>query len=239
MKISSRTQVVFLLLMIALLFSSCFMDRGIKGDGKYVKQEYSVSDFSRISVGGAYNVMLTQGGSESLVIEAEENLMEYIKVEVIGDKLSISNKESLSPTKEMMVYLSFKDLSRIGMSGACNLTNKGELSLSELAIIGSGASDINLNMELDELDIISSGASEIYLAGKANELDIEVSGASDIRAFDFEVDECDIELSGAGNVEVFVNKELDVSVSGAGSCYYKGNPKVSQSVSGVGSVKMR
>ncbi|MFC2107599.1 head GIN domain-containing protein [Bacteroidota bacterium] len=239
MKTTNLSKILLMSLMMVLVSFTCVADRGIKGNGKVIKEDRNVSGFTAISVGGAYDVILIQGSSEGLVIEAEENLMGYIKTSVTAGKLIIDNKESLNPTESMKVYVTFKDLTKIRISGACDLTNEGTLELSELKIDGSGATDIDLELNLKELDIDCSGASDIKLSGKAHEFDIEISGASDLKAYDFEVDECSVDLSGAGHAEVFVNKELDVEVSGAGSCYYKGNPSVSQSVSGAGSVKQK
>lgn len=237
MKTRNLTQISLVFLMAVFMAFTCVADKGIKGNGKVVKDERNVSGFTMLSVGGAYDVILIQGNTEGVVVEAEENLMEYIKTEVSGGKLKIYNKEPLSPKEDMKVYVTFKDLTKIGISGACDLENEGTLSFNELEINSSGASDIELTLKLDELELDCSGASDIELIGSAKELELELSGASEIEAFEFEVEECNLELSGAGHAEVYVTKELDVSVSGAGSCYYKGNPQVSQSVSGAGSVK--
>ncbi len=237
MKTKNLLPIIVIAVAAMLVSFTCIPEKGIKGNGKVVKETRDVSGFSKIGVGGAYDVILIQGNNEKVVIEAEENLMEYIKTEVVAGKLKIYNKESLRPKEGMKVYITFKDLEKIDISGACDLNNEGILSLSDLEIEGSGASDIDLKLKLNELEMDCSGASDIYLEGSAQEFDIEVSGASDLNAFEFEVDECSVSLSGAGHVEVYVNKKLDIDVSGAGSCYYKGSPQVNQSVSGAGSVK--
>jgi hypothetical protein len=51
----------------------------IQGNGNIVKEGRPVRTFNRIALAGSGEVILSQGKNESLTLEADDNLMEYIK----------------------------------------------------------------------------------------------------------------------------------------------------------------
>lgn len=226
-----------LIVSMAIFFSGCVFADGIKGNGKVVDDEREVSGFSKIEISGAFNVFIKQGNDEFLKLEAEENLISLVETEVVGDKLKIYTTKSIQPTEDMNVFLTFRDLSGMNISGACELTSQGKLDLKELDLEASGASEVYLDLEAGFLEAGFSGASEIELAGKVEKMEIGLSGASELDAYELECDYCGINVSGAGNARLFVNKELDAEVSGAADIIYRGNAALSSSVSGAGSIK--
>ncbi len=240
MKKNLLSPVITLAVMILLLLnltSSCMLADGIKGNGNVVTEERSVSGFDGIEVGGAFDIYITQGNTEALKIEAESNLMEYIKTNVLGGKLSISSKENLNPTKSIKLYITIKDLKDLEISGACDLYSENTLKLDDLDLEVSGAADVKLDIELNKLEADFSGASDIQLAGKAGELRIDISGAGDLNALELEAEVVKIDISGAASAKVYAKTNLDVDVSGAATVKYKGNPQVNSDVSGAGSIK--
>lgn len=221
-----------------LIVSGCSFAQGTKGDGNVVKQERSVSSFSGIDVGGAFEVILTQGDSESLVLEADENLLGFIDTEVRGSTLKIKTTKDINDFKALIVHITFKDLKELEISGACNLSGENTFKLGNLEMDCSGASDIALKLAVGDLNVDCSGASQIDLYGSADALYMDISGASGFDASDLEVKVCDADISGASHAKIFVTGELSADVSGAGSLKYKGDAVIKQhDVSGAGSMK--
>jgi hypothetical protein len=239
MKTTRTFFVVFVLMLLAstALMGSCIEITGIKGDGNVVKEERQVSGFTSLEVSGAFEVYLYQGKSESLTLEADKNLMEIIVTEVKGDKLHIYTRENIKKATELNVYLTFEELEMIDISGAVSIEGEGMLEFDELYLDGSGASEINLEMNVKALHADFSGASEIELSGSAGSASFDFSGASELDAIDFEIKHCELDVSGAAEAKVNVSTNLEVNVSGAASVKYKGNPNISKDVSGAGSIK--
>jgi hypothetical protein len=173
------------------------------------------------------------------VIEADENLLELIRSEVRGSTLVIDTRENIRNSKEMNLYITFKDLSDMDLSGAVEVKSDGKLKFGDLSIDGSGASEITLELDADRLECDFSGASEIELMGKADYCSIDNSGASELDAYDFIVGEYNIEISGAGEAKIHCTDVLTARISGAASIRYLGDPKVDSRVSGAGSIKKR
>jgi hypothetical protein len=164
--------------------------------------------------------------------------MDKIITEMSGKTLRIYMERGCckNPGK-MAVYLTFVDLEFLDISGACELVNAGVLSLDNLEMDLSGASEITMNMELDKLEIDMSGASEIDFEGTCGQMYIDASGASELDAFNFRVTSMFLDASGASDCKVYVTEELQVDASGATSVRYKGNPRISLNESGVSSIR--
>lgn len=236
-KIKSIGIFAILLLFITSISSGCMLIDGVEGNGRVVTEERNVSDFNGIDISNAFEIILKQGSSESLTIEADDNLLELIVTEVRGGVLKIYSERNIRHPKSLKIFLTFKEIDYIDISGAVELTSDGKLTFDEIEIDGSGASEIDLELEAEKLEIDFSGASEIDLKGKVTEVNIDLSGASEISAYDLETDIMDLDISGAAEARVFANKELNVEASGAASVRYKGNPSINTNVSGAGSVK--
>ena len=129
-------RIVSLSIALAVLFmlqSGCtYAIKGIKGDGNVVKQERDVSNFKGIDVGGAFKVFLTQGDTEKLVLEADQNLMDVIETDVRAGVLRIKTSEDINNATELNVYITFKDLNELDISGACDLMGENKFKLDDI-----------------------------------------------------------------------------------------------------------
>ncbi|MDT8393686.1 MAG: head GIN domain-containing protein [Bacteroidales bacterium] len=220
------------------LMASCIPIDGLKGDGDVIKEERKVSGFTSLEVGGAFTVYLSQGSKETLTIEADKNLMEFIKTRVKGDRLEIyTDGRKINKFTKMNIYLTFKELEMMDFSGATKIIGEGMMQFGDLSLNVSGASEITLNMELGMLTADYSGASNVELSGKAKSVLFDCSGASQIDAYEFVAGHGELEASGASRVRVNVTDMLDAEVSGAASVKYKGSPKLTSEVSGAGSLR--
>jgi len=225
--------------LIAVIPNSTFAEKYIRGNGNVEKETRNISSFSAIDVSSAFEIYLTQGNSESLVIEADENIMEYIITEVRGGilRIYIDEHRNIRNVKTMKAYISFKMLEKIELSGACDIRGESVFKFDDLEIEVSGASEIYMQLTAKKVHLDLSGASEIEFIGSANELIVDASGASDITAIDFEVKVCNIDASGACGIKVFATDELNVEASGASTVRYKGKPSVSLDSSGASSIR--
>ena len=234
---TNSTGIISAMLITLLIIVSCNVI-GEMGSGNVIRQERKVSSFNGIDVSGAFDVKLIQGTSNSLIVEADDNLMDLIRTEVRGNILVIDNKKPIAHSKSMKVFITFTELKSIDLSGAVDIESQGKLTLPELTISGSGASDAKLEMDVQRLGIDCSGGSKLKLTGSAKDVDVDVSGAVDLFAYDFPAENYKLSISGAGKAEINVSKNLKVDISGAASVHYKGNPpNIYQDISGAGSVK--
>lgn len=227
------------LLSISGLFAACHtITGGIRGDGNVLKETRKVSSFDGIDVSGAFEIILKQGDTEGVVIEADANLLPVIRTEVVGNILKIDTKKPIHNSTTLKAYITFKNLSKIDVSGAVDIVTENRINVPELSIDASGASDSKIEMGVQRLKLDCSGASKMKFSGFAKVVNMDLSGASDIFGYDLLAEDYEIDISGAGNAQINVSKRLSAEISGAGSVKYKGSPtEINQEVSGAGSIK--
>lgn len=191
----------------------------------------TVSSFSGLDISGSFEVIITQGETESVAVSSNvDGDNKNIITTVTNGKLKIgyhSESRKWYKNHNLKAYISVKKIDFLGGSGASKITIDGALAATNLKIDLSGATDLKGKVAVsDKLDLDLSGASDVTLEGAASSLSIDASGASDVKAFGLTVGECFIDASGACNVRISVEKEMSAELSGASNVEYKGNAMI-------------
>jgi len=215
-----------------------------------ITETRQITTFNKISFRDFGTLILTQGESESLTIEADQELLSELITEVHGDTLvlgidddwlnrigkvisSVFNNEE----RKVIYHLIFSDISEIKMSGKCTLKCNA-LTADTLVLKVSGLG----NFAIDQLDCNSlessiSGRGDFTLSGRANDQKLRISGSGDVDASNLTSQSAQITISGQGNATVRVQDSLDITISGLGQVNYYGHPKIRQVISGFGKSK--
>ena len=225
------------LIFIAIIAVSGCIGQGITGSGKVVNETRQVSGFNQINLNGAGELIITQGNKESLTIQADDNLLPYIKTNVNNNNLTISFDNIMPlPTQSVKIYLTVKDINSITTSGSGKI-NSNNLKANNLNINVNGAGEGNLNnLNAQTLKIIISGAGKMTLSGNVNEQNIDISGAGEYNAANLSSKITNLSINGAGRGTVKVSDVLNAMINGGGEIKYIGNPKVVQQVNGAGDI---
>jgi hypothetical protein len=227
-----------ILLISAIFLYGCNADLGEKGDGNIVTEQREISPYSRISLGGAYEVRLQKSTRPGLSITTDANLMELIEVSVSGKTLEVTSKRRLRPTESVILTIDYQTLEEIEVSGAAKVRSDEVLRGEYLTIDMAGAGDIELELEQQNLGISVSGAGSVNLKGKVIEQTIKMSGAGSYEARDLISQNCSVNISGVGSATIYVQRQLNAQVSGVGGITYYGSPTdVKTEISGLGSIE--
>jgi hypothetical protein len=215
----------------------------IKGNGQMKKETREVSDFTSLSSKGSMNVEITYGNSNSIQIEADENLLPYIETTVEDGRLIIQSKKkvNLKSKTKMTVYVSMTKINSLQLSGSGNIDGKGAFTNSGKTDIGiSGSGNIKLSFDsFDDLDLSLSGSGNMDLKGGAatNNITAAVSGSGNIECSDISSNDVSAKISGSGNIKVYANKSIDAKISGSGNVFYKGSASnINSKIAGSGKV---
>ncbi len=236
MKIKRITEAVLFVLFI-LHLTACDTLQYKRGNGEMVVNTHYPDDFDEITIRGNYEVFLEKGNEPMVVINVDENLLEYIEVEAYQNILSISSTKKIRSSDGIKVYITYRNINRILNSGASAIFTESPVVSEKLDITLSGAGMIEMELDVSILDIKLTGAGYIKLKGSANNQVVSMSGAGSLDAYELESDDCDISISGVGGAKVNVSGTLTASVSGVGGIRYRGNPAhVNRNVSGLGKI---
>ena len=238
----------------------------VTGLGNIVTEEKDFTDFSRIDVGGIFEVEIIQAGSFSTTISADESFVDYIAVSKEGETLRIYLNPQHTFTdftlgvKTLKAKIAMPALDGIRLSGAARATITGfssaqdfnldisgassltldNIEVGNTAIVISGASKITGIMKAENAAFDVSGASKVELEGSAENTVLNASGASRVNLADFTLNDANVKLNGASEATVNAKGRLDAAVSDASTLYFLGNPTTGDiSVTGASTIKHR
>ena len=225
------------LTIVMLLMSACGIVPTF-GSRNLISESRDVSGFERVEVSGGGSMDIIQDGTESLTVETDDNVMQYITSEVRGGTLYLGldfGLRSFLPSR-LHFTLHVKDLTGISTSGSWQVVSES-IQTGDLSIVISGSGKVIVNaLTADELDTTVSGSGELDLTGEAKQQNINISGSGKYLAGDLRTQGATVRISGSGNVTVWATETLTVHVSGSGDVSYYGSPQVSFDQSGSGNV---
>lgn len=236
--------VVLVLAGLAAILSVTACNAGvsaISGSGNVITEDRQVTNFDRIALEGSGEVIVTQGGSESLTVETDDNVMEYVKTEVEGGTLTlglvtgIPTGVNVQSTTRLIFYVGVDDLTGLSISGSGDIEAKTiDTERLDASISGSGKVQIS-NLAAGEVNADISGSGEVDLAaGKAVEQDISIGGSGRYLAGELCGAAVKVSVSGSGEATVCATETLEADISGSGNVNYYGRPSINVSGSGSG-----
>ena len=224
-------------LLFIFLLAACNL--GTRGSGKIITEERSVSGFDQVSLTGSGDVSIAQGDSESLVIEAENNILPLLESKIVDGTLTIGPKANnvINPTKPVKYMITMRSINGLDASGSGKI-NAAEITTSVLDLGISGSGEINiLTLNADTLNLKIAGSGNVEIGGQVTDQVINISGSGKYKGDNLDSRIADTKVSGSGSAVVRVEDALDVSISGSGGVSYYGDPIVKSDISGSGSVE--
>lgn len=237
-----KTTIAFLFsicLLITNSFAQNFWKGSITGEGPMIEKELTLDQFSGIRNGYSCDVYITQGQTQKVVLEGQQNILDNLNLEVSGGVLKIKYDKMVRRAETVKIYITMKTLTEASLSGSGSLVTTDRFqNLSNLKVSVSGSGNMDLDVNARDIEIGISGSGDIALQGSAEDLDVTISGSGGVDARDLAASGCSVSISGSGNATVFARDEIDARVSGSGNIRYKGDvAKVFSRVSGSGKIR--
>ncbi len=217
-----------------------FGNKSIKGNGEVTKKTFNTGNYDSISVSGSMDVILVPGTEGKITVEAESNIMEYLRIEVDGDKLIIGTKKNtnINPKRAIKVTVPVKSIDYASVSGSGEIMSDMTLKSRNMRLKVSGSGDINLDIETETLKASVTGSGDMVLTGRAENLEASVTGSGDLKTTGLKANNVEAKVTGSGDIAVYVNGgDFKARVTGSGDIRYKGNTSnVDKKVTGSGDI---
>jgi hypothetical protein len=205
-------------------------NRKIKGSGLVTTEVREVSGFTGVTLSEKGDLYIEVGEREELIIEAEDNLQEYLLGEVENHTLRIyklPENMTLETSHPITYYLTVRALDNLVVQ------NSGDVFISELAgeglslhITGSGSVFINdLKVNMLNAELTSSGRLEIA-SGMIVTQSIHLSSSGSYDGANVESEDAFVDLSSSASAAVNVMNSLTVDISSSGDVVYLGDPSI-------------
>jgi hypothetical protein len=192
-----------------------------EGSGVAATQTRDVAAFNRVELAGGNNVVIRLGERQSVVVKADDNLLNRVTTDVKSGALVIGNTPgSLTAKSPMSVEVNVPSLNAVALTGSGNIMVSG--------------------IKTESLTVTLSGSGNLFGSGTATSLNITVSGFGNARFTQLDANNVHAVVSGSGTIFVTATKSLDASVTGSGTIIYAGNPQdVTKIVTGSGTITGR
>ncbi len=193
---------------------------GLRGSGNVRAETRDIGSFGQVVVSGNTRVFVTQGDRPSLVVEVDDNLLEYVRAEVDDFTLRLGFAGAVggyAPTQPLTFHLTARRLRGLELDGA-------------------GAIEAT-NINAPRLVVNVNGTGRVRLTGTVEEQYVTVSGSGRYDASATESETVRVRVNGSGAVLVWARDALAARLNGSGRISYYGQPQVSQDVTGSGQIK--
>lgn len=228
----------YLLIFAVIVFvgTSC---NQINGSGNIIKQKRETGSFTGVEAGGAFEVEIKMGNSTEVIVESDDNIIQFIKTKVVGDVLEISHKSGLNiGNGHYKVFVTVPFINTIKASGAANIKAIDTLNNTQsIKMESSGAANIKAIVNVPVIEIEASGASGIELKGRTKKITAEANGSADIKCTNLLSENADLDASGAGTIHAHASVRIAATASGAASVYHRGTNNITEKVSGAANIK--
>jgi Putative auto-transporter adhesin, head GIN domain len=216
--------VAFLLggLGVALLYESAGSGgssrSGVQGSGEAASETRDVDPFGSVELAGSNNVVIRVGEQRSVIVRADDNLLDRVTTDVQSGKLVVGNTPgSFSTNSPMSVEVSVPTLRALTLSGSGNI------------VVGG--------IKAESLTVSLPGSGTLTASGTTTTLRVTVSGSGMVQFNRLVASNVQAVVSGSGTVFVIATKSLDASVPGDGTIIYAGNPPdITRSITGTGAI---
>ena len=198
--------------------------------------------FTKVHSGGSWEVVLTEGNTEEIRIEARGVDMDKVKTEIDGDVLSVGLVNGNYNNVKLKFYITYKDLEGVKCSGSGSMEVTSPVRSEEFYAGLSGSGNISMDkLEAQELSVSISGSADLKIEdGAVDKAEIKQSGSGDFHGENLAIGELEVSKSGSGDTHVGDLGKVSVSASGSGDVTYTGSPRLGEvRTSGSSSLRKR
>ena len=228
---------------MALLFFSCNFDinfgTGVKGNGNVMTESRTLdAPFHSIHASEGLDVYLTQGDSESIEVQADENLHDIILTEVRDGILYIHTEENIAHSSAKKVMVEFDNIEEIKSTSGSDVYSTNTIKADRLVLKSTSGSDMELKLDVNSLTCKATSGSDLRLSGTTDKFYAESTSGSDIKAAKLKARISDAKATSGSDITLYSSEELTAKATSGGDITYYGNPdKVNKSDNVSGSIR--
>ena len=190
----------------------------LEGSGISAAQARRVAPFDGVELARSNNVVVHVGGRQSVVVRADDNLLDRVTTAVRSQTLVVGTLAGSFTTRSpMSVEVAVPTLGALTLSGSGNIVVDG---------VAARALTVRL-----------PGSGTLTGRGTAARLDLSVAGSGSVQFTGLVAEDVRAAVSGSGSVFVTATRSLHGAISGSGSILYGGSPaSVRKDVTGSGAI---
>lgn len=233
---------MFLVLAFGFLVPSCSPEERtpVKGSGTMGSETRDLPSFHAIELGIPGEMKVILGDSESIRIEAEDNILPLMETRVTGGKLTVGTLpgQVIQPTQPITFLVSARMVDQL-KTDSLGTISAPDITASDFTAEINSAGGITLEgltAESLQVAIQSIGSFKID-GGRVDDQTVVISSSGNYNAPDLQSRNAKVTIDSSGDAVIWVTDSLDVTINSSGSVRYYGNPKVKTEVNSSGTVQ--
>jgi hypothetical protein len=187
------------------------------------ERAYSVTDFDRVQIDGAYEVTLATGGSSHARAIGDGMALNRVSIDVQGRTLRVRPSASGwggypgDASAPVRIVLSTRDVRAATLIGSGSLAIDRVRGLRvELAVSGSGSMSIGA-ADADTMIVGLLGSGSIAAGGRAKQLRVTVQGTGDFDGRGLTGDDAQVVANTSGTIAVGAARTAKINAIGRGA----------------------
>lgn len=210
----------------------------IQTSGSIIQEEVVVLDFERILVNRDIELIITEATDYKVVIETGENLINDVKVEVVGNRLVLTDNNTCNYVRDYgitKIYVEAPNLTEIRTSSQYEISSNGVLTYPSLRLLSEDfneatdftVGDFRLSINSESLNITSNNISSFYINGEVDNLFVGFfSGSGRFEGENLIAQ--NVEISHRGSNDMIVNPILSLTgiIRGTGDVISVNEPPI-------------
>lgn len=243
-------KLIFSLLAISLLMTSCddgwgIFDGGkrITGKGAVERTTRDLKDFKSIDLSTSADVFVKQGTAFKVEVEAQKNIAELFETVVENGVLILKLKSgtwNLSYDK-LNVYVEMPSIEALNISSSGNITAETAISSDNITLRVSGSGNIlaDKGVTAKTVKIGVTGSGDIQASGiSTGDLATEITGSGGLE-LSGTADKADYSVTGSGNIAAknVKSKTVNANITGSGDISCHADEAIDAHSGGSGDIK--
>lgn len=220
--------IVLVLAAFVLLMTACQKET-ITPSTAITTVEKNITDFNALEVAGDFEVFIIAGSAtESIRVEANENLQEFITIEKDGNTLEIKMKSNINinGNETTKVYISTDEIIDYKVAGDAVVQLENELVANKVNIDLAGDGKVIGMVDIQEITATIAGDAQLNLSGEVELFDLKIAGDGQVKDYDLVCIQLDAELTGDSEVFVTVIETINVTAAGESILHFKGTGEI-------------
>lgn len=217
-------------LLAATMFTSCVMDFNmgqVQGNGNVQTEDMNISeDFNEVTASRGWEVFLEKGTANSVIVEADENLLDLVDIYVKDGDLKISSEKNINKAASKKVYVTYTDnLEELNVNSGASITTKEALQGNKLNLDASSGGVFRVEVMVREVNTDVSSGGVVQVQGETQRHIVSASSGGVIKANELKAEYANADVSSGGVIRVYASDKIDADASSGGTINYYGNPK--------------
>ncbi|WP_324677925.1 head GIN domain-containing protein [Hymenobacter sp. GOD-10R] len=196
-----------------------------QGSGTMAVQQQPVSSFTRLHLSVRGTVELHQGAEEKVVVEADDNLLDYVQVVNSGRTLYVTSENKLRAPAftdlRVQVYLRQIDELYIASQGAV-ICATPLVSTEALTVKVYSQGNTALRVVAPTLTLTAASQGNLSVAGQAGEAVIKLASEGNFDGRDLCAQHLRLRNMSEGNIDLYAEQTISLTHLGQGYIHYAG-----------------